>query len=288
MRFEITRLPKAALAAALVALALTAGSAGGVLAQVETQAAPVGSWYVTGIAPGSRLNLRAGPATVFPAIGTLRLGQEVENTGCEQGVGQRWCRVRTLGSPRLTGWVGERYLTQSGGPPPGGGDTSPGASFLRVAGLKPGDRLNIRSAPSGSSRVLATAREGEILRNLGCQRADGRTWCKVRSTEGFDVTGWANARYLRDSGAPPGGGGGGGAGAAGPDFYVVRGLAAGDRLNIRAEPSASAQILGSLAERERVQNLGCRSSGQTRWCRIRTTGGVQVTGWVNGRYLREG
>ena len=38
----------------------------------------------------------------------------------------------------------------------------------------------------------------------------------------------------------------------------------------------------------RVRNLGCQTNGQTRWCKIRTTASVEVTGWVNGRYLREG
>ena len=43
-----------------------------------------------------------------------------------------------------------------------------------------------------------------------------------------------------------------------------------------------------LAQGARVRNLGCETIGQTRWCQIRTTGSVEVTGWVNGRYLREG
>jgi uncharacterized protein YgiM (DUF1202 family) len=98
----------------------------------------------------------------------------------------------------------------------------------------------------------------------------------------MDVTGWVAGSYLREAAAP-----GGGGGATEPQFYFVRGLSAGDTLNVRTKPSTQGDVIARLSEGAKVRNLGCEQSGQTRWCRIRTTGGVEVTGWVNARYLRE-
>jgi uncharacterized protein YraI len=150
-----------------------------------------------------------------------------------------------------------------------------------VSGLGPGDRLNVRLEPTPASPALATLRNGEIVRNRGCRMAGGRRWCRVRSTTGVDVTGWVVGRYLREAAAPPGGGGGTG-------FSVVTGLAAGDSLNVRSRPDTGSSVIARLAQGARVRNLGCETVGSSRWCRIRTTGGVEVTGWVNGRYLRDG
>lgn len=91
----------------------------------------------------------------------------------------------------------------------------------------------------------------------------------------------------------------------GPDHYVVRGVAKGDTLTLRAAPSASS------AARERIppnatclRNLGCkggltfqefstlseaekkkRQAANPRWCKVEYKG---KTGWVAGRYVAEG
>lgn len=247
--------------------------------------------YVTvvGVAPGARVNLRSGPATLFAAIGSVPYGARLQQLSCSYSLGVRWCRVRTEGRNPVTGYIAARFLSESGAPlPPGGDDNlTGGPDFWVVRGLSRGDLLNVRARPSGQAQVLATLREREIVRNLGCQMSGQVRWCRVRSTSGIDVTGWVNGRFLQESGPPPAPGGGG-SGASGPDFWVVSGLSSGDRLNIRARPSAQSQILGNLGQRERVINLGCEQIGQTRWCRIETMTGARVTGWVNGRYLREG
>lgn len=93
--------------------------------------------------------------------------------------------------------------------------------------------------------------------------------------------------------------------ADGPDFFAVRDVAAGDVLNIRAEPNAKARKLGTIAPNGTcIRNLGCqggltfqefttltpeqqkrRERENPRWCRVEYQG---VTGWVAGRYLGEG
>lgn len=93
--------------------------------------------------------------------------------------------------------------------------------------------------------------------------------------------------------------------ADGPDFYAVTGVAANDVLNIRGEPQAHAPKLGEIPhDGICIRNLGCqgglsfqeftglseeqkarRLREHPRWCKVEYLG---VTGWVAGRYLREG
>ena len=189
-----------------------------------------------------------------------------------------------LDGSALNGWASARFLREVAAPPPPPVEDG-GPDFWAVRGLPAGDRLGIRAEPSARARLLGTAGEGETLRNLGCEAVAGARWCRIRTTRGAEITGWVNGRYLREGAAPrpPAVGGGGG---EGPDTLVVRGLPAGDRLNVRAQPTTQAGIVARLTEGERVANLGCEARGQTRWCRVRTVTGA--TGWASARYLGEG
>ncbi|TMV82945.1 SH3 domain-containing protein [Thioclava sp. BHET1] len=75
--------------------------------------------------------------------------------------------------------------------------------------------------------------------------------------------------------------------AGGPDFWQVAGVSAGDRLNLRAGPSAKEAVVARLANGTVLRNLGCRGSGTARWCRVATPDGA-ISGWVAGRFLVEG
>lgn len=278
---RLLRLLVAVIAGAM--LALPVGIAAPARAQVSERAEPVtgpGVITIGNIASNARVNLRAGPSVLFPVVGSLGYGTRVKKGLCIGGGTARWCEVETMDG-KLSGYVSGRFLVE-GAAPPTDDDLAGGPDYWAVTGLASNERLGVRLEPRSGSDVLATLRNGEIVRNLGCRMSGGSRWCKVRSTTGMDVTGWVAGRYLRESAAPGGGGGG-----IGPDFYVVRGLPAGDTLNVRTRPSTQGEVIARLSEGARVRNLGCEQSGQTRWCRIRTTGGVEVTGWVNARYLRE-
>ncbi|MFN3575489.1 MAG: SH3 domain-containing protein [Tabrizicola sp.] len=255
-------------------------------AEVAPRAEPItGPGVVTigNIATNARVNVRSGPAVIFPSVGSLPWGTRVSKGLCIGGGSARWCEVTTIDG-QISGYVSARFLVEGGATTPDDG-TDGGPDYWVVRGLGGNERLGVRVEPRAGATLLATLREGEIVRNLGCRMTGSSRWCRIRSTTGMDVTGWVNGRYLRESGAPslpvvPDDGG--------PDFYIVRGLAAGDTLNVRTRPSTSGQVIAQLEQGARVRNLGCQTSGQTRWCRIETTGGVKLTGWVNGRYLREG
>jgi hypothetical protein len=75
--------------------------------------------------------------------------------------------------------------------------------------------------------------------------------------------------------------------AGGPDFWEVTNLADGDSLNVRGGPSTGDRIRGHLAAGETVRNLGCAAVDGSRWCEI-ASDARGLTGWVNGRFLREG
>jgi hypothetical protein len=75
--------------------------------------------------------------------------------------------------------------------------------------------------------------------------------------------------------------------AGGPDFWEVRGVPAGDTLNLRAGPAPDERVLGELANGSVLRNLGCRMAGGQRWCQVARPDDSGPKGWVVGRYLRE-
>jgi len=93
--------------------------------------------------------------------------------------------------------------------------------------------------------------------------------------------------------------------ADGPDHWRVHGVAKDDVLNIRQEADAKSEKIGEIPpDGECIKNIRCVGGltleefstlseaekkkiekERPRWCLIEYNG---VTGWVNGRYLREG
>jgi hypothetical protein len=74
--------------------------------------------------------------------------------------------------------------------------------------------LRIFSKPNKDSRVRGEVREGEYLRNFGCENNNGESWCEVTTINGR-TKGWARDRYLRVTGNYPGSGDGSGWGGSG-------------------------------------------------------------------------
>ncbi|MXN17743.1 SH3 domain-containing protein [Pseudooceanicola sp. GBMRC 2024] len=140
----------------------------------------------------------------------------------------------------------------------------PGADTALFAGAAAGDRFTGVLPESGRYRIQVY-----LMRNAARR---GET-----------------ARYrldLRVSDAPPAADYADGL-AGGPDWWVVRDLPPRDRLNLRAGPGTGFGVLGKIPEGAALRNLGCRMSGNSRWCEVETPGGG-LRGWVSGRYLREG
>lgn len=90
--------------------------------------------------------------------------------------------------------------------------------------------------------------------------------------------------------------------ADGPDYFAVDGVGPDDVLNVRSEPSPTAEKIGeipsgtgglinrgcegglSFAEWETASIAERAKAAESRWCRIEYNG---MTGWVAGWYLKE-
>lgn len=60
-------------------------------------------------------------------------------------------------------------------------------------------RLKVHSQPSTSSPTVSVLPRGMVVENLGCQQAEGRTWCHIADG---DVSGWAAAEFLVEGTGP--------------------------------------------------------------------------------------
>ena len=58
------------------------------------------------------------------------------------------------------------------------------------------DFLNLRSGPTADSQVLRELLPGTVVRNLGCKRSAGQTWCEIEALDGDRIRGWGSAAYL--------------------------------------------------------------------------------------------
>jgi hypothetical protein len=74
--------------------------------------------------------------------------------------------------------------------------------------------------------------------------------------------------------------------AGGPDYWEVTGVPKGDALMVRATPSPKGKLVTRLLNTAIVKNKGCRMTGAQRWCQVED--GAGRSGWVNGKFLREG
>jgi hypothetical protein len=74
-----------------------------------------------------------------------------------------------------------------------------GPDFLEVRTASVGGQINLRNAPSTGAPVLGIARDGTVLRNLGCRMNEGRRWCQVATLADPGVEGWAAGDFLIES-----------------------------------------------------------------------------------------
>ncbi|NBN65440.1 SH3 domain-containing protein [Pannonibacter tanglangensis] len=181
-----------------------------------------GTWVVTGLQAGDRLNLRAGPGQRFAVLDELPNGTLLRNLGCEAGGQTEWCKVALGNEEGISGWVNRRFIaearTSPGQPPqpaplPGpmpdlGPDFADGLAggpdHWLVTGLAGGDTLNMRSAPGTGNPVVGQLANGMVVRNLGCRMAGASRWCQVATGLNDRIIGWVSERFLVEAGSPAG------------------------------------------------------------------------------------
>ena len=177
--------------------------------------------YIVGARRGQTMSIRFQPTNsaaffnlIAPDGQSLFVGQSEGNPGrFSARLGQSGdyaIRVYLVRSAARRGEVSRFRLTVS----IAGGSVQPqpqpefpvaddgGPDFYAVAGLTPGDRLNMRAAPSTAAPVVARYRNGKILRNLGCSRTATQRWCNVENPDRRGERGFVNGRFLRESASP--------------------------------------------------------------------------------------
>jgi uncharacterized protein YkwD len=154
--------------------------------------------------------------------------------------------------------------------------------------------LNLRAEPNATGTVLRTLPSSTHLTAFGLpNEAGGVTWQNVQTDDG--QTGWVAAQFLIDreqasatptaTTAPP---------PIGETTPVVTPIAAAgyvyviapDGLNLRAQASASSQLLRTLADGQRLQTnglgLGPGENGIT-WLNVKTEDNLE--GWVSVQFV---
>lgn len=119
----------------------------------------------------SSLNVRSGPGTANPVVGTLAQGTVVD--GLEDG--GEWRKISAPGG--VTGWASAKFLEPAAAPAP--------ALFTVAA-----SSLNVRGGPGTANAVVGTLSQGTVVQGL--EDRDG--WKRIAVQGG--ITGWASAQFL--------------------------------------------------------------------------------------------
>jgi uncharacterized protein YraI len=140
-------------------------------------------------AAGDALNVRSGPSTSYPVIGTLAFDATAVSTtgvGAQDEMSRMWWEVEYGGG---TGWVASWLLTQSPC------QVTTAADFCVIDTVCT-DRLNVRSGPAASYPILGSLPFDAVgVQATGASATDpnGRTWLQVRFRGGV---GWAASWFL--------------------------------------------------------------------------------------------
>ncbi|HEX5838621.1 MAG TPA: SH3 domain-containing protein, partial [Anaerolineales bacterium] len=207
------------------------------------------------------LNVRGGPGTNFPIIGSFVRNDIVEEL--EANPNRTWLRVRRL-TDGLTGWCSAAYLVKITTTPPPPPPPPPTGQKFRVTAT----RLHVREGAGTQFRSLGYIELNEIVDGLSAN-AD-QTWRQIRRSDG--LTGWSSARYLvpyvaptPDPNEPP-------PDASADEWYQVTGA----RLNTREGPGLNFASKGYIVRDEAVQAI--HVSDDKSWIRFRRVDGF--TAWA--------
>lgn len=129
--------------------------------------------------PGSAVNVRESPSLSASVIGTAKVGDRVNTLDDGIGGGSvRWYRVQV--SAGVKGWVSADYLRM-------GTD--------QIAVLQ-GDEVNVRSAPSTSSKAIHSGRRGDrVVVMESITGEDGYLWHRVRFSS--QAEGWVRGDLVQ-------------------------------------------------------------------------------------------
>ena len=132
---------------------------------------------------GSRINVRSAPSTTAAAPHYGLAGDRVEITRSSMGRdGYQWFYVQF--SSGAKGWVRSDFVRYTEGM----------AEYATLGG-NPGDRINVRSAPSSKATSPHYGIHGDVVRMLNQTVRDGYAWHYVQFPSG--AKGWVRGDLVR-------------------------------------------------------------------------------------------
>jgi hypothetical protein len=127
-------------------------------------------WEVTGLSGNGSLNLRAGPSTSDAIVTRLGNGAGLQNLGCKEVAGQRWCNVAMATDSAVSGWVTGQYLREAGAAEASSTDALvPGTNYNATASVE----CTLRAFPGTTECPAGVTRGGPGLGTLFITRPDG-------------------------------------------------------------------------------------------------------------------
>lgn len=206
-----------------------------ILATLLVLAAPALAAYNEQVYATTALNVRSGPGTNYPIVGSLKQGQTVTRVGTSGN----WSIIE-LGNKKVYAY----------------------SSYLRVSGSTSGQeqtyyttgRVNVRTGPGTGYKVLTTLNKGDKVIALG--RVGN--WTVIKWNDG---TAYMYTKYLTSSGS------GGGTGGVQPATGT---MVATSNVNVRSGPSTSYSIMGWLAKGQAIERTGITGS----WTQVKYNGKI--------------
>jgi hypothetical protein len=201
---EKTVLRLSSLAAVLLALGLP-GAASAQMAAF-TADCPLGNTVVSDGAGTVRVNGAAARVETFnPNYIEARIDGFTFSISRDPGM-NNWSVVYT-GPNRANGVCTTTASAEGPDADDGGGamagsgmESGAGAAFWRV---NVHSTLNVHGAPSTASPTFYRLHRNTVVRNLGCERSEGRMWCQVPIAPGDGASiGWVAAEYLVPAAGP--------------------------------------------------------------------------------------
>ena len=127
-------------------------------------------WEVTGLSGNGSLNLRAGPSTSDAIVTRLGNGARLQNLGCKEVAGRRWCNVAMATDTAVSGWVTGQYLREAGASQANSTDALvPGTNYNATASVE----CNLRAFPGTTECPAGVTRGGLGVGTVFITRPDG-------------------------------------------------------------------------------------------------------------------
>ena len=202
-----------------------------------------------GIINASSLNVRTGPSTNYSILCSVKRGEKVEILESRDG----WYKIKT--ESNKVGWSSSSYIDISNS----NNVSTSNTKFVNT------DRLNMRSGPSTSYRVIKVLNLGEEVEVV----SESNGWTKIRSEQRL---GYVSSKYLTDKKIDNS--------QNQESNKTIQKEVTASSLNVREGASTSHKVIGRLNRYSKVEVI----SEANGWSKIKYNG---KEAYVSSQYLKD-